>query len=101
MKKTLFIIITFFAATTFVNAQDLPWSQRMASTAMKLWADTSKARWTYEQGVVLKGMEGFWLQTGDKKYFKYIQNYMDALVADDGTIKGYKKDDYTLDNVLC
>ena len=101
MKKILFIIITFFAATTFVNAQDQPWSQRMAGTAMKLWADTSSARWTYEQGVVLKGIEGVWLQTGDKKYFKYIQNYIDALVADDGTIKGYKKGDYTLDNVLC
>jgi len=101
MKRILFIIITFFAGISFVNAQDQPWSQRMASTAMKLWADTSKARWTYEQGVVLKGMEGVWLQTGDKKYFKYIQNYIDALVAEDGTIKGYKKDDYTLDNVLC
>ncbi|MFI5158769.1 MAG: glycoside hydrolase family 88 protein [Sphingobacteriales bacterium] len=102
MKRILFILIIFFAAATFVNAQEMPWSQRMASTAMKLWKDSSStARWTYEQGVVLKGIEGVWLQTGDKKYFKYIQNYTDALVADDGTIKGYKKDDYTLDNVLC
>jgi len=102
MKKTLVIIITFFAGISFVNAQDQPWSQRMASTAMKLWKDSSStARRTYEQGVILKGIEGVWLQTGDKKYFKYIQNHIDALVADDGTIKGYKQDDYALDNIIC
>jgi unsaturated rhamnogalacturonyl hydrolase len=100
MKKTICIIILFFAGFTAVNAQQQPWSQRMAATAMKLWPDTA-ARWTYDEGVVLKGIEGVWMQTGDKKYFKFIQNYMDALIADDGTIKGYKKADYSLDNIMC
>jgi unsaturated rhamnogalacturonyl hydrolase len=99
MKKILCLVIFFFAGFTIANAQ-APWSQRMAATAMKLWPDTA-GRWTYEQGVVLKGIEGVWMQTGDKKYFKYIQNYMDGLIADDGTIKGYKKDDFTLDNIMC
>lgn len=88
--------------TSFVGAQDLPLSQKMAQTAMKLWSDTSKnIRWTYEQGVVLKGVEVVWKQTGEKKYFKYVQNYIDSLVAADGTIKHYKKEDYSLDNILC
>ena len=99
MKKIICVII-FFAFATVAIAQQQPWSQRMAATAMKLWPDTA-ARWTYDQGVVLKGMKGVWMQTGDKKYFKYIQNYMDALITDDGTIKGYKKDDYSLDNIMC
>jgi len=99
MKKIFCLVILFFAGFTIASAQ-APWSQRMAATAMKLWPDTS-GRWTYEQGVVLKGIEGVWMQTGDKKYFKYIQNYMDGLIADDGTIKGYKKDDFTLDNIMC
>jgi len=101
MKK-IFCVLVLFACIGIANAQQQPWSQRMATTAMKLWPDTgSTVRWTYDQGVVLKGIEGVWLQTGDKKYFKYIQNYMDALIADDGTIKGYKKEDYSLDNIMC
>ncbi len=99
MKKIICLIILFFAGFTIASAQQ-PWSQRMAATAMKLWPDTS-GRWTYEQGVMLKGIEGVWMQTGDKKYFKYIQNYMDRLIADDGTIKGYKKEDFSLDNIMC
>jgi len=102
MKKIFCIALFAFAFVNISNAQQLPLSQRMAATAMQLWNGSSATtRWTYEQGVVLKGIEQVWMQTGDKKYFKYIQNYVDTLVADDGTIKGYKKDDYTLDNIMC
>lgn len=101
MKKYICIIIFLLTCTSFAGAQDLPLSQKMARTAMKLWSDTSKnIRWTYEQGVVLKGVENVWKQTGKKKYFKYVQNYIDSLVSADGTIKHYKKDDYSLDNIL-
>jgi len=102
MKKIIGILILIFQATFLLKGQELPLSQRMAATAMKLWKDsTATARWTYDEGVVLKGIEGVWQQTGDKKYFNYIHNYIDALVGPDGTIKGYKKEDYSLDNVLC
>jgi len=50
---------------------------------------------------VLRGMEEVWLQTGEKKYFTYVQNYVDALVANDGSIRNYKINDYSLDNLLC
>ncbi len=86
---------------SIVNINAQTWSQKMAATAMKVWPDTaSKIKWEYDEGVVLKGIEGVWLQTGDKQYFKHIQNYIDALVAEDGTIKGYKQEDYNIDNVL-
>ncbi|MGZ3755773.1 MAG: glycoside hydrolase family 88 protein [Mucilaginibacter sp.] len=102
MKKISGLFILLITGTQLLKAQEVPLSQRMAATAMKLWKDsTSTAKWTYDEGVVLKGIEGVWLQTGDKKYFNYIHNYIDALVSADGTIKGYKKEDYSLDNVLC
>ncbi|MDB5112053.1 MAG: hypothetical protein JWR67_3167, partial [Mucilaginibacter sp.] len=99
MKKIILIVL-FLSGFYSVKAQDRPLSQKMAATAMKLWKD-STAKWAYEQGVVLRGVEEVWLQTGDKKYFTYIQHYIDALVANDGTIKNYKIDDYSLDNILC
>ncbi|HVS94496.1 MAG TPA: glycoside hydrolase family 88 protein [Mucilaginibacter sp.] len=102
MKKIICLSILAFATALTVSAQQAPLSQRMAATAMKLWKDSaSTARWSYEQGVVLEGITNVWKQTADKKYFDYVHNYIDALVADDGSIKSYKKDIYSLDNILC
>src|ERR1700730_5728590 len=82
-----------------------PWSQQMAATAMNLWKDSfalkpgQPAKWTYDQGVILKGIEGVWNETADGKYFTYIQKSMDAYIGEDGNIKGYKPDEVNIDNV--
>ncbi len=97
------------AVCSNVVAQDVPMSQKMAATVMKVWTtDTSSKtekpfkRWNYDEGVILKGIEGVWQQTSNREYFKYIQQSMDNLVNKDGTaITGYKSDAYTLDNILC
>jgi len=76
----------------------------LATTAMSLWpenSDSSTVRWTYDEGVVWKGLESLWLNTGDARYFKYIQHQMDRLVDKEGHIRTYKPEDYNLDNILC
>jgi unsaturated rhamnogalacturonyl hydrolase len=101
MRKIIYILL-LLACIRSVNAQQKPLSQRMAATAMALWKDTlPSGKWTYDQGVILKGVEGVWMQTGDGKYFKYMQHCMDQFVTADGNIKTYKADDYNLDNILC
>ncbi|MFP5040182.1 glycoside hydrolase family 105 protein [Parasediminibacterium sp. JCM 36343] len=83
------------------KAKAQPWSEKAASTVMNVWKDTASAnKWAYEQGVFMRGIEEVWLLTGDKKYFKYMQNYLDGLIGADGAIKGYKEDDYNIDNIL-
>jgi unsaturated rhamnogalacturonyl hydrolase len=111
MKAVVKISIGLALAATGGNtyAQDVPMSQKIAATVMKVWpADTASKegkpfkRWNYDEGVILKGMEGVWLQTADRAYFKYIQQSMDNLVDPLGAfIKGYSPSDYTLDNILC
>ncbi len=82
-----------------------PWSQQLAATAMNLWKDSfsmragQPARWSYDQGVILKGIEGIWNATGDGKYYNYIQKSMDYYVGDDGAIKGYRPDEFNIDHV--
>ena len=82
-----------------------PWSQQLSATAMNLWKDSfslrpgQPARWSYDQGVILKGIEGVWNATGDGKYFNYIQKSMDVFVSDDGNIRGYKHDEFNIDHV--
>ncbi|MEO6845193.1 MAG: DUF4350 domain-containing protein [Ginsengibacter sp.] len=100
----LFVSISFIA-----NAQkEASYAEKMAATVMNIWSDSlansAEARpvkWAYDQGVVLKGIEGLWEATGEGKYFEYIQKSMDHFVEDDGTIRTYNKEDYNLDNVLC
>src|SRR5260221_5630993 len=79
-------------------------SMRLAAMVMRLWPDTddsATARWTYEQGITWKGLEGIWLNTGDARYFKYIQHQVDRLVDKEGNIRGYKPDEYDPGEVLC
>jgi unsaturated rhamnogalacturonyl hydrolase len=101
-------ILTFLVAMIGVGAvyaQFRSWSERMAATAMTRWAnswetDPAKTeKWSYEQGVLLKGMEDVWLNTADGKYFNFIQHSIDRFVNDAGTIKTYKLDDYNIDNI--
>jgi unsaturated rhamnogalacturonyl hydrolase len=110
MKATfqiiLFSLLLIVWLATIAAAQTRgPLPERMADTVMTLWKDSvtesgKPEKWSYEQAVVLKGIEGVWLSTGDGKYFNYIQHLIDRFVSDDGTIRTYKLEDYNIDNVL-
>src|SRR2546422_7873284 len=105
LKAILFALL-LTTEVMLVNGQTKPLSERMAATVMTLWKDSvgtepgKPEKWNYDQGVVLKGLQGVWYKTADGKYFKYIQHTMDRFVNDDGTIKTYKLEDYNIDNVL-
>ncbi|HYF31604.1 MAG TPA: glycoside hydrolase family 88 protein [Chitinophagaceae bacterium] len=108
------IIATFAYAQTRVkpSVKALPsgkasrnWSQELAATAMYIWKDSfalrpgQPAKWSYDQGVILKGIEGIWNATGNGEYFRYIQKCMDFYVQEDGSIKGYRPDEYNIDHI--
>jgi unsaturated rhamnogalacturonyl hydrolase len=99
----IFLVIAFAVMT---NAQTKPLSERMATTVMETFYKNAArnesgapARWTYEYGVVLNGLEEVWLSTGDGKYFKYIQQGVDRFVNEDGTINTYRLEEYNIDQV--
>lgn len=101
MKKHLIIFFLFFAFN--VSAQKNV-GEQLAATVMNTWKDSfaldnKPAKWTYDMGVILKGFEGLWLNTGDVKYFNYIQKKMDFFVKDDGSIKTYKPDEFNIDHI--
>ncbi|MGH2566434.1 MAG: glycoside hydrolase family 88/105 protein, partial [Ginsengibacter sp.] len=98
---TILVLITFLQA----QAQESSVAERMAGTAMSLWKDvftsdpSKPPKWTYDEGVVLKGIQGLWYNTGDGKYFRYIKHCMDFFVDSAGNIKTYKFEDFNLDNI--
>lgn len=78
--------------------QSCDWSKRMADSVMER-AQLLSDSWLYDCGVVLKGFEKVWKNTGDSKYFEYIKSNMDYFVDEEGHIKGYKPYSYNLDYV--
>ncbi|RAJ05320.1 unsaturated rhamnogalacturonyl hydrolase [Chitinophaga skermanii] len=103
--QTLLLCGTILGITpTF--AQEVNYGKAMAETAMHIWPDSlvsspgKPAKWTYEQTVMLRGIEGVWRQTGDGKYFAYIQKSMDFFIDEKGNIRTYKLKDYNIDNTM-
>jgi unsaturated rhamnogalacturonyl hydrolase len=99
MKKNSTIVLLLISAATMAQ----PLSQKMAATVMNIWKDSipvgSQNKWSYDMGVVLKGFEGAWMNSGDVHYFNAIQQKMDFFVQPDGSIKGYELEEYNIDHV--
>lgn len=97
------LAIAFVLSSLFSHAQ---YAKEMAATVMEIWKDSlvmqpgKPVRWTYDQGVVLRGIEGLWKQTKDPAYLAYIKKSMDLFVEQDGTIRTYKQQDFNIDNVM-
>lgn len=71
-------------------------AEQMGATVM----DTAQpARWTYDQGVILEGMDAIWCRTGNAAYFKYLQQSIDQFVTAEGTISTYSQQAYNIDNI--
>lgn len=109
MKKQWLIysfLFCLFGKGGIATGQTLPWYLQMSDFVLERWKDSMAlkpgrpAEWSYEQGVVLNALEQVWRQTGDGKYFHYIQHAVDFFVNDDGNIRTYRMDEYNLDQ-LC
>lgn len=92
-------------STSSDKSSKAPWSVRMADSDMirnpkaSLLDFASEPRWNYTNGLVCSALERVWKKTGDEKYYNYIKAYADEMIGDDGTIKGYKPDEYNIDKV--
>lgn len=84
----------------FHSSSQMPpqWSIRMADSTMARF-DLLADEWNYQWGLVLKGFEQVWRATHERKYFDYIKHNIDAFVQPDGTIRGYRVDEYNVDRL--
>ncbi|MBZ5496112.1 MAG: glycoside hydrolase family 88 protein [Acidobacteriia bacterium] len=104
----LLVICLLMDAARAATATDaVGWAEKMAASEMKRRGDSlsfgkdPKAKWAYETGVFLKGLEAVWSRTGDGKYYDYLKAVVDSFVNPDGSITSYKLEEYTLDNINC
>lgn len=80
------------------------WSQKMVDSVMERYPKLYElkqyhGKWSYDYGVVLKGIEKVWKQTGDQKYFDFIKTNMDYFIDAEGNIKMYDKKKYNIDYI--
>lgn len=72
----------------------------------KLMADSIIAKninltdhWGYEYGLTLDGIAKVYEWTKDQKYLDFIIKTMDTFINEDGTINGYKLNEYNIDHL--
>ncbi|HTJ14256.1 MAG TPA: glycoside hydrolase family 88 protein, partial [Dinghuibacter sp.] len=92
------VLLLVFLLPLAPRAQD-----KVALTAMTLWKDSMTVgrpiHWNYEQGVVLEGMRALRERTRDSAYVHYIRHTIDPYIGTDGSIRSYKEEDFSLDNI--
>ena len=55
--------------------------------------------WNYVDGCMILAMIETWKTTGEAKYIDFAEKYIDHRVQEDGSINGYRVEEYNLDNV--
>ena len=98
----LFSPLSMFAQGVSTN---LPWSVRMVESEMIRCPESwqldfqPKLKWDYCHGLELQSMLDVYDRYGDQKIYDYALAYADTMVNADGTIKMYKREEYSLDRI--
>jgi unsaturated rhamnogalacturonyl hydrolase len=74
------------------------YSVRMANSVLAKFPELTD-KWQYDYGVVFKGFEYIYENTGNEEYFEYIKKNIDYFVQDDGSIKKYSPEEYNIDHI--
>ncbi len=111
MKKILLMFLVFSVSVCACStgnrkpglAQQPKWSVRMANTVMNQ-ADSlihyvsGKPKWAYD--VAFLGMAIDRLGNIDPKYSRYMEDWVNYFVQEDGSVTDYRIDEYNLDRIF-
>jgi unsaturated rhamnogalacturonyl hydrolase len=101
----MFGVAMWLVSAAPAHCQAITPGQAMAATVIRAWPAgnittiKSTGQWGYEEGVLLDGMAAEWHATADGADFAYIKAAVDKYVGADGTVKGYKVEAHSLDNI--
>lgn len=101
--KNIFILFISFFVSQFVFAQKT--GIHFADSEMKRFPEAwqidhgKRLYFGYAQGVGCTAMLQVWKETGDRKYFDYVEQWADTIINDKGEIHLYKVETYNLDYI--
>lgn len=58
-----------------------------------------ECKWNYIDGCMTNSLIELYKLTGDKKIYKFVKDYIDYFVQEDGTIKTYEPEKYSTDDI--
>ena len=107
MKNTRFIsiLLGLILMLPMLVSAVKPYSAWMADSEMKRFPESwmvdfsKKLKWDYCNGLELQAIYQVWKSTANPRYFNYVKSYADTVVNANGTITGYKPEDYNLDKL--
>jgi unsaturated rhamnogalacturonyl hydrolase len=110
IKKSTVILVLMLVATILSGQQNrasegLSMAVKMADSEMKQFPEpwtvdfNPNPVWSYTQGLIAQSMLQVWKETGNEKYYAYAKSYADKLIDANGTISGYKVEEYNLDRL--
>ncbi len=57
------------------------------------------ANWNYVDGCMMTALLSMARITGDSRYFSFVESFIDSFVLEDGSIRTYKPDAHSLDDI--
>jgi len=104
------IIIIIFGSCAFHNHKEenvsrdsLSWAKRMANNVISnndtllYYNGNKKIKWQYDIAMLGQAIDK--LGYIDARYSKYMEDYINYFINEDGSVKQYKIEDYNLDNI--
>ena len=55
--------------------------------------------WNYIDGCMMIALLNLYQITGQRRYYDFAENFLDYYVFEDGSIRGFREEDYNLDNI--
>jgi len=103
----IFLLLTIFMPLSAQNLSSTPkhYSEWMTYSEMQrtpksyLLDFSTRPKWSYVMGIELESMLDTYLFYKDKKILDYCQSYTDTMISRQGSIRGYRLEDYNLDNI--
>jgi unsaturated rhamnogalacturonyl hydrolase len=89
----------------FAGSTPLQWSVRMADSEMArrddslAWKEGGTAKWDYTTGLFTLSLLKLHERVDDPRYVAFAENAIGSFISTNGTIHGYKTEDYSLDNI--
>jgi unsaturated rhamnogalacturonyl hydrolase len=74
------------------------WCIKMSNSLIKR-RPLLKFNWSYDYGVIMKGLEYVWKITKDNKYYDFIKVNMDMFISPKGYISRYNPEEYNIDHI--
>ncbi len=111
MVRTIYILFVLMVLSCSTNTEKtLPvksdtekWSIKMANSVIQqhdsliYYEGRDKVRWQYDVAMLAMAIDK--LGVFDQKYSDYMKTYVDYFVSDEGSIKGYKMEEYNIDRI--